>query len=127
MLAIIVLTLLPIGWAYFEAKLDSSKILKDINITHFPSVLFRIAGALIQSIIFYPISPVYFITVVYQLTLFWIAFEIILNKLRDLHWLYIGNTSDGDKFIRKHFTIVQFFLIKIAILIVSIVLWIFLG
>lgn len=64
-------------------------------------------------------------TLLFGLSIFWIVFEIVLNRLRDKHWLYVGYTAMSDKLIRRMFGDTSdkiLFSIKITILLISLYL-----
>lgn len=61
---------------------------------------------------------------------FWIVFEILLNRLRRRHWLYVGENAKTDLVFKKLFprnTGVHLLIIKVTILIVSICLILLFG
>ena len=88
--------ILTVVLAFLDALHDSSRIKKGETIDHLPEMIIR--GIILMIITGF--DP-------YMLMLcsaiFWILFELALNKMRGLDWLYVGKTALQDKFVRRIF------------------------
>ena len=99
---VIKLILITIVFALSWSVIDYRLIKKSVKIPH---SLWAVIRGLIMFYYTYVISinhighmpPILLINV---FSVFYIFFELSLNKLRGLDWYYIGSTSDIDKFIR---------------------------
>jgi len=40
---------------------------------------------------------------IFEITSFWILFELLLNKARGLDWFYLGDTAKSDRWFKKNF------------------------
>lgn len=113
-------TAITIGVAVADAYRDYRVIKKGDSINHGREAIARLAVLVIVSL--FDIGILFYLCGV-----FWIVFEIVLNRLRGLHWLYVSswkgeNYSLWDAVVRQVFkknTEVKFFLFKLGVLIVS--------
>ena len=111
---------LAIVLAIADAVLDANKIKQGREINHFVEGLFRLTLLVIISANNIMVLPL-------LCAVFWIVFEIVLNRLRGLDWHYVGKTAWQDRMVRKIFPIRTghwFFGVKIIALIISIyIVW----
>ena len=111
---------LAIVLAIADAVLDANKIKQGREINHFVEGLFRLTLLVIISANNIMVLPL-------LCAVFWIVFEIVLNRLRGLDWHYVGKTAWQDMMVRKIFpnrTGYWFFGVKIIALIISIyIVW----
>lgn len=112
--------ILAVLLAIADAVIDANKIKQGKEIDHLPEAIYRGFLLLIISLPNLLVFP-------FLCAVFWIVFEIVLNKLRGLSWHYVGKTAWQDVMIRKIFpknTGYWFFGVKVITLIITnLLLW----
>lgn len=111
--------------AELESKLDADSIKKNwgkiTGINHISGSLIRLL-ILIPNILFFEDWLYFLVTIITEYILYWIYFELRLNKRRKLDYLHIGNSSTMDlkvkKFLGKDYEL-NYFKIKLILFILS--------
>lgn len=104
------LTIFSLVVAEIEAIIDNESIkavLKQYNYTKSINHLIRgtiriVIFSIVSFLIFYSDIRLTVLSIVYQLFVFWIYFEIRLNRLRKLPDFYVGNVAKSDKLVRRY-------------------------
>lgn len=99
---IVIYYLLLIVAIEMNARYDAYQIKEHRKISHSLRTILRGFFFTFNSLLIIPVhywSPKYlmFASILHQAAIWWIVFDIRLNKLRGLHWAYIGKTALLDK------------------------------
>lgn len=129
-LVLLGLTIFSLSLAEIDARIDG-KLIKQkygtiVSLNHTTRLLIRYGTTIfVFTFLFFIFKMnilLLLITMIYYCTLWWIYFEIRLNELRGLYWLYIGKTAWSDITVRKLFGDNAnriLFMIKLIILMLS--------